>query len=176
MATSSAMPVIRSVPSISGITPNCGSANSGVHSVPNRKSKMPTSPKKLIVSPSSEARIPSVVSTDRAAAAKSKLRIARSPRRGGAPRPSGPGAPCGAACVAASIEALVALAGRRRLGQHVSALLRRLLGHRDDLRDLGDLLVVVELVMEESLDLGPMLRLLTQVHEINTMERSVTQS
>ena len=73
MATSIAIPVVRSVPTSSGITPKLGGSNSGVHLVPERNSQTPTSPKNSIVGTSSATTIPVVVRIDRNVA---KIRIA----------------------------------------------------------------------------------------------------
>ena len=56
-------------------------ANSGDHFVPNRKSPIGTSPKKPMVSTSSETMIASVVRTDTSAAPKRHARIAPSQAR-----------------------------------------------------------------------------------------------
>ena len=67
---------------MSGMTPkDCWSPwNSGVHFVPNRYSPIGTSPKKAIVSVSSDSTIRIVVTTDRSAAAMSATLMAASPR------------------------------------------------------------------------------------------------
>ena len=69
------------MPVRSGITPkDCWSPpNSGVHLVPNRKSPSGTSPKKRIVSRSSESTISTVVTMETTAAANRQYLTACSP-------------------------------------------------------------------------------------------------
>ena len=81
MATTSAIPVIRKVPTTSGRTPKLAGLKSGDQSVPPRYSPMPTSPKKVMVSRSRERTIRVVVTIDRIAASISTTLIAPSQKR-----------------------------------------------------------------------------------------------
>ncbi len=84
--------MIRKVPTSSGLIPNCGSANSGDHSL-SVKNAVPTSSKNGSDSFSSATTIRIVVRTEIAAARKRAARIASSPqRRRRTPRALAPGA------------------------------------------------------------------------------------
>ena len=104
-ATTIAIAVITNVATTSGSTPKLAGSNSGDQSVPNRKSAMPTSPRKEIVSPSSEKMIPSVVRTEIRAASMRRALIRSSPQRRRAARRLGASArPCAAVVDAASTQ------------------------------------------------------------------------
>src|SRR5215210_6098971 len=151
-ATSRAIPVNRRVPPTSGRTPYWGSVKSGDHSVPVMKSITLTSLKKANVSPSSDARMPTVVSTDTAAHKSSTTLIASSPqRRRAAPRTGVPGAACDRLVARASKQLLAG--GRLGLLQGLLALGCLLGRHRHDLRGVGDGLVVLGHKVHEPLHL-----------------------
>src|SRR5262245_58426236 len=159
-ATSRPIPVRYSVPVSSGMTPkDCWSPpSSGVHLVPNRKSPIGTSPKKLIVSRSSERMISDVVTMETAAAANRPYLTACSPT----PR-------------RVRVYASEVTSGRALLrGLEVRlGLGRLLLRQRDDLGGLRDLLLVGDHELHEGLDLRARHRLLARVHEQRTGERLV---
>ena len=69
------------MPSTSGSTPKRWLANSGVHSVPVRKSSTGTSRKNAAVSMASTAMIPAVVPTESTAHRNSVISMRRSARR-----------------------------------------------------------------------------------------------
>src|SRR3954452_6716674 len=117
--------------------PYSGGANRGDQWASVMKWPMPTSPKKANVSRSSATRIPSVVSTEIAEAAKRATLIALSPRRRlVAPRGMPPGATC-ADLVPASNPFLAGQLLERGL-----RLLRLLGRHRDKLRGVRQIGVV----------------------------------
>ena len=76
------MPVMIRVPATSGRTPNSGSANSGLHSVPKRKSVIGTAWKNSMVGTRSDQMMPMVVRIEIAAHIHSSAAMTRSPWRG----------------------------------------------------------------------------------------------
>ena len=78
-ATINAQNVVTRVAAMSGRTPNFGSLKRGDHSVPVKKSAMPTLPKNSIVGTRRATTMPTVVSTDRNAHIASTPLMASSP-------------------------------------------------------------------------------------------------
>src|SRR5918992_198887 len=144
------------VPQTSGSTPNdCwASENCGVHSVPNTKSATGTSPKNSIVSNRSDPTISRVVTTDRAAAAISASLMPDSNReRAVGVRFRLTRTPCAPDDAARRGSAMRLSPSLQRLDRSVG-LGGLLLGERDDLRSLGDRLLVGDHEVHEGLHLG----------------------
>src|SRR5215211_5945747 len=168
---------------MSGMTPNdCWSPRkSGVHFVPNTYSCSGTSPKKAIVSVTSDRTIRTVVTTDTSAAARRATLMADSPRERAegartrlARTPVAPGAAARAAPGDDGSERratlLRAALGLLERGLGVRGLLA---GHRDDLGRLGDRALVGDHEVHERLDLGALHRRRARVHEQRARERLV---
>ena len=156
MATSSAMPVIRNVPITSGRTPKLAGSNSGDHlrageEVARRRPRRRSRSSRR----SSEMTIPVVVRTEIRARQEQQ-------RLDDAPRPSGGAPPRGGDGRAAPARRRGRCPSALRASSCSSSCLRLvglLLRHRHDLRGLGDRLVVLDHVVHERLDLGPLERL-----------------
>ena len=152
------------VPTTSGTTPNCPSRNSGVHVVPVRNSHGLTSPKNSIAGRSNERTMPSVVSTEIAAATKRIARTSCSPQRIRFRGSATAGCPTTASCDATSLGFLELrlLLGQLRLAQ------------RHELCGLGNRLVRVEHEPDEVADVLVLVeRALLDVHEERARERRV---